>query len=475
MTGEKILIVNDVVSEAIAIRQILRKNKFDIAGLVIDIVDAIQEAGENTPDLVLMKIGVSGSMGVIDAASKIIANYNLPVLFIVGDDDIELVNHIKKINNPVILFQPFKESDLIKSINTAINRHVAETKMREEKARANIDPIQTKLDSVEAPAITINKRGAITRVNRQMEFLTKFKKTELIGRKFLSFIDAKDRIEYININGQAIDDEENVEIWPNRVSLKNAEGSASNVLVISGFIKTYGDNLDEQVLIFKKITGDIEFATRGMDIIFSKVMNSLDDMVFVINKDFEITHYNTKFLDFTKRLGITNYQLSQPIYEIAKFSKIGAVNMYEELFRTNSETTQVRKYGSDKESLYMYFHFIPIMTNGVTTNMITVMRDITELEETRQKSKAIYDEFMQNRSLVRNIQGGISEVRKSMYQVIKFVEKSPDTATNPTLQQVSKLTKNVEQKLLSFDVVWSKYEKQLNMLQMNAKYKYDKK
>lgn len=473
MTGEKILIVNDVVSEAIAIRQILRKNKFNIAGLVIDIVDAIQEAGADKPDLVIMKIGISGSMGVIDAASKIISTYNLPVMFIVGDNDTELVNIIKKINNPVILFHPFKEADLIKSINTAITRHVAETKMREDKAIANIDPIQTKLSTIQAPAITINRRGAITRMNKEMELLTKYTKTELVGKKFLSLIDTTDRIEYVKSHD--IDEADNIEIWPDKVGIKVADGTTANVLVISGFIKTYGDNLDEQLLIFKKMTGEVEFATRGMDIVFSKVMNSLDDMIFVLNRDLEITHYNTKFFLFAKRLGITEYQLNHPIYEISNFSKIGAVNMFEEIFRTNSETTQMRRYGTDKESIFMHFHFIPLVTNGVTTQIITIMRDATEMEDLRQKNRDISEEFMQNRALLKKIQTNISDLRTSMYSVIKFVEKSPATARNPTVLQIAKLTKNVEHKLLAFDILWSKYETQLNMVQMNAKYKFDKK
>ena len=473
MTGEKILIVNDVVSEAIAIRKILRKNNFEIAGLVIDILDAIQEAGADKPDLVLMKVGISGSMGVIEAASKIINNYNLPIMFIVGDNDSEVVGLLKKLNNPPIIFHPFTEKDLIKNINKTIARHLATTKAKQEKAVANVDPIQTELDTIQAPAITINKRGAITRINKDMEFLTKYSKRELVGKKFLTFIDSSDETK--SMDDADMVEGDTVEIWPNKVNLRCADGSIANVLVISGFIKTFGDNLDEQVMVFKKMTGEVEFATRGIDIIFGKVLNALDDMVFVLNKDMEITHYNAKFFAFAKRLGITEYQLSHPVYEISKFSKVGAVNMYEELFRTNSEMKQVRRYGSDKESIYMHFHFIPLTTNGVTTHMVTIMRDITEMEEARQKNRAISDEFMQNRALLKKIQTSISDLRSSMYNVIKFVEKSPATARNPTVLQIAKLTKNVENQLLAFDILWSKYETQLNMVQMNAKYKFDKK
>lgn len=474
MTGERILIVDDEVSEAIDTRKLLRSNKFDIAGLVINIVDAIQQAGADKPDLVLMKVGISGGMDVIDAASKIIANYNLPVLFIVKDNDIELLSKIKKLNNPVIVIHPYTEIELVKSIKIALTRHAAEMKALHEKESANVDPVQTELAAIPAPAITINKRGAITRINKDMEFLTKFSKNELIGRKVMSLIAASDGAVSEEKEDDA--DEESVTgIWPDKVLLRTADGGTKKVVVMSGFLKDYGDNLDELVLIFKKVTGEVEFSTKDIDVIFAKVLNSLEDMVFVLNKDMEITHYNSRFFKFAKRLGITEFQLERPLYEISQFSKIASVNMYEELFRTGAETKQLRRYGSEKEPLYMYFRFIPLISDGETTHMITVMRDITEIEEARKNSKSIYEEFMKNRTLISKIQSGMSDIRASMYQIIKFVEKNPERTTNPSFMKMAKLTKNAEQKLLAFDVVWSKYETQLNMMQMNAKYKFDKK
>ncbi|MBR6011747.1 MAG: PAS domain-containing protein [Methanomicrobium sp.] len=474
MTGEKILIVDDEVSEAIATRKLLRKNEFDISGLVINIVDAIQQAGADKPDLVLMKIGIKGSMDVIDAASKIIANYNLPILFIVGDNDIDVISKIKKLNNPVIVIAPYTEIELVKSINIALTRHAAERKAQQEKESANVDPIQTELAAIPAPALTINKRGAITRINKDMEFLTKLTRNELVGRKITSLISTSDAGETAGEEDAGDEEESITGIWPDKVQIKLADGSVKKVVVMSGFLKDYGDNLDEMVLIFKKVTGEVEFSTKDIDVIFAKVLNSLEDMVFVLNKDMEITHYNSRFFKFAKRLGITEFQLERPIYEISQFSKIASVNIYEELFRTSAETKQLRRYGSEKEPLYMLFRFIPLISEGETTHMITVMRDITEIEESRQKSKSIYEEFMKNRSLISKIQSGMSDIRSSMYQIIKFVEKNPERATSPSFKQMAKLTKNAEQKLLAFDVVWSKYETQINMMQMNSKYKMDK-
>ena len=466
MKENKILIVNDDVSDAIRLKTTLRQNNFEVSGLIVDFYEAIQNAGSQKPDLVIMRIGISGSINAIDAASKIIENYRIPVLFIVGDEDLELLDQVKRLNNPVILVKPFSEKELINSISLALNRHKAGEKSRKNKNAANIDPIETNLAEIPAPAITINKRGAITRTNKEMEYLTGFGRNELIGKKFLSFIKTTEE------NG---DEEEDVQIWPDKVLIRKSDGTTQRVSIVAGFLKTYGDYLDEQVFIFKKESEETGFVSKDMDVIFAKVLNSLDDIVFVLNTKMEITHFNQKFSSFAKRISISDFQLARPIYEIPQFSKIANVNIYEELFKTGKAMQQVKRYGTDKARIFMLFRFIPLETEGKVTHLITVMRDITEIEDSRQKSSVIYEEFMKNSSLIKNIHLSIGDIRTALYQMVKFVEKNPEQLRDPAFQQVAKLTRNAEKKLIVFDSVWSKYEIQLNMMQMNAREKFGKK
>ncbi|WFN37158.1 PAS domain-containing protein [Methanomicrobium antiquum] len=466
MAKEKILITDDEVSNAIKIRNLLRNNNYEISGLSVDAFDTIQQAGANKPDLVIMRIGISGSAGIIDAASKIIENYKIPVLFIIGESDLEVLEIVKKLNNPVVVLKPFTDEQILKSIDLAINRHKAEEKSRINKTSANTDPAETGLMEIPAAAITINKRGAVTRINKEMEFLTGFNRNKLIGRKFLSLIDTEDESER---------EDDEVCVWPDKVLLKKADGNSQKVSVLSGFIKSYGDNFDEQILIFKKETGEVSFASKDIDVIFTKVLNSLDDIVFVISNKMEITHYNQKFFSFARRLSISKLQLTKPAYEIPQFSKIASVNIYEELFKNGKEVKHIRKYGNDKETTYMLFHFIPLETDGIISHMITVMRDITEIEESRQKSGAIHDEFLKNSTLMKNIQSSMSDIRTALYQIVKFVEKNPEKLRDPAFKQVAVLSKNAEKKLIIFDRLWSRYETQLNMIQMNVKYKFNKK
>ena len=247
MAAGKILIVDDDVSDATKLKLILRKNNFEVLGLIFDACDAIQQAGLEKPDLILMKLGICGRVSSIEAALKITENYRVPVLFIIGEDDISLLDSIKTFNDPVIVIKPYSDDELINSIALALNRHRALEKSRQKKLQANIDPTETGLNSILAPAITINKRGAVTRINKEMELATGFGKNELLGRKFLSLIAADD----------IKDSEDEVHIWPDCVLLKKSDESLIRVSVVCGFLKTPGDNLDEQILVFKKEADDI--------------------------------------------------------------------------------------------------------------------------------------------------------------------------------------------------------------------------
>lgn len=465
MAAGKILIVDDDVSDATKLKLILRKNNFEVLGLIFDACDAIQQAGLEKPDLILMKLGICGKVSSIEAALKITENYRVPVLFIIGEDDISLLDSIKTFNDPVIVIKPYSDDELINSIALALNRHRALEKSRQKKLQANIDPTETGLNSILAPAITINKRGAVTRINKEMELATGFGKNELLGRKFLSLIAADD----------IKDSEDEVHIWPDCVLLKKSDESLIRVSVVCGFLKTPGDNLDEQILVFKKEADDIGFPANDIDRIFAMVLNSIDDIVFVLNTKMEITHYNKKFSELAKKLSITSFQLSRPAYEIPQFSKIAGVNLYEELFKNASEVKQIRRFGNAKEGMYMLFRFIPLKTQGEVTHMITVMRDITDIEEAKQKSGAIYEEFMKNSNLLKNIHTAMGDIRTALYQIVRYVEKNPDKLKDPSFEKVAQLARNAEQKLIIFDSAWSKYELQLNMIKMNVKSGFDKK
>ena len=76
---------------------------------------------------------------------------------------------------------------------------------------------------------------------------------------------------------------------------------------------------------------------------------------------------------------------------------------------------------------------------------------------------------------MKNIQSSMSDIRTALYQIVKFVEKNPEKLRDPAFKQVAVLSKNAEKKLIIFDRLWSRYETQLNMIQMNVKYKFNKK
>ena len=86
----KILIVEDEIITAKALKQRLENMNHSVVGIVGNGEDAIQKAGETSPDIILMDIVLKGNMDGIETAKKIMNIYNIPIIYLTSyyDDEI---------------------------------------------------------------------------------------------------------------------------------------------------------------------------------------------------------------------------------------------------------------------------------------------------------------------------------------------------------------------------------------------------
>ena len=87
MRPVKILIAEDKVVIAETIAGVLEKAGYTISAKVTSGEEAIEEAGKDAPDVVLMDIELSGKMDGIEAAGKIIQVMNVPVIYLTDFGD----------------------------------------------------------------------------------------------------------------------------------------------------------------------------------------------------------------------------------------------------------------------------------------------------------------------------------------------------------------------------------------------------
>ncbi len=87
MTKKRILIVEDEGIIALDEAQIMHDLGYDVTGIAISGEDAIQQAGRDRPDLILMDIKLAGDIDGREATRKIRELYQIPVVYVTAHGD----------------------------------------------------------------------------------------------------------------------------------------------------------------------------------------------------------------------------------------------------------------------------------------------------------------------------------------------------------------------------------------------------
>jgi two-component system, sensor histidine kinase len=130
MKKARIFIVEDEALVAKDIEVSLEGMGYTVAGKASSGEDAIIRVGEKKPDLVLMDIKLKREMSGIEAASKIRALFNIPVIYLTSHADEEVLQSAKLTEPFGYILKPFKERELGSTIDIAFYRHKMEMKAK---------------------------------------------------------------------------------------------------------------------------------------------------------------------------------------------------------------------------------------------------------------------------------------------------------------------------------------------------------
>ncbi len=122
----KILVVEDEIISVMDITQSLKDLGYDTVGVASSGREAIEKAAYMAPDLVLMDIKLKGSMDGVDAAKRIQARFDIPVIYLTAHSDNETLQRAKISEPHGYILKPFTEQELRVAIEMALYRHKAE-------------------------------------------------------------------------------------------------------------------------------------------------------------------------------------------------------------------------------------------------------------------------------------------------------------------------------------------------------------
>lgn len=136
-TGEppSILIVEDERIVAEDMKETITKFGYHVVATVVSGEIAIEKVNELHPDLILMDIHLAGKMTGIEAAEKIRAHHDIPLIFLTAFADKELVSRAKLAGPYGYILKPYDEQELRITIEIAIYKHKLEKTLKESEER----------------------------------------------------------------------------------------------------------------------------------------------------------------------------------------------------------------------------------------------------------------------------------------------------------------------------------------------------
>jgi PAS domain S-box-containing protein len=135
MKDRQILIVEDEAIVAKNVEVALKKKGYGVPAIASAGEEAIQQAAELRPDLVLMDIRLRGDMLGVEAARQIRARFGIPVVYLTAHADTATLESAK-VGEPFgYLIKPFKVEDLQSTIEMALYKHELDQKLKESETR----------------------------------------------------------------------------------------------------------------------------------------------------------------------------------------------------------------------------------------------------------------------------------------------------------------------------------------------------
>ena len=125
MSGETVLVVEDDGLIALYMTELLENNGYLVSSTSSG--EMALQALENSPapDLILMDIGLSGSLDGIETLRQVRKQYTIPVIFITAYSSPGILERIREVGPDGYIIKPFLDKDLLNLVRKVLDERAA--------------------------------------------------------------------------------------------------------------------------------------------------------------------------------------------------------------------------------------------------------------------------------------------------------------------------------------------------------------
>ncbi|MFX1490580.1 MAG: PAS domain-containing protein, partial [Promethearchaeota archaeon] len=157
------------------------------------------------------------------------------------------------------------------------------------------------------------------------------------------------------------------------------------------------------------------------------ILNSLNDAMHVVDKDLRIIFQNPAMNQWLDSLNLKPYNIGKTIFEAFPFLDEDKVfNEYSKVFKTKKSVIGVETTNLSKRVIYTQTLKIPIIREGSVSQIITILRDITEQKEAEVNLKASEEKYkdiinhLMDIVIILDLKGNFQYVSPQVYEIAGF-------------------------------------------------------
>ena len=180
MGNTRILVVEDEGAVALDTRTRLINLGYAVPGVAAYGQDAIQKAETLRPDLVLVDVELKGEMDGVQAVENIRAHLDIPVVYLIANNDEIKMRQAEVIEPFGYLLKPFRETDLHSAIEMALFRHRMERRLKDSEEK-----YRTLFESSPDSITLIGLDGTVLDCNDATTKISGLTRKEIVGRSFM--------------------------------------------------------------------------------------------------------------------------------------------------------------------------------------------------------------------------------------------------------------------------------------------------
>jgi two-component system, cell cycle sensor histidine kinase and response regulator CckA len=468
MYKAEIMVVEDQCIIAMDIKSSLQDIGYTVQAILASGEEAVVQAVEKRPDLVLMDINLRDEMTGLEAAERIRDRCGIPIVFLSAHADAAQVERVKGFKSYGFLVKPVQENELRATIEIALHRHKTEKALREqakalmagsvedagdlspEEIRELVQELHTHQIELEmqneqlrqvqeelleahgrvsdlydfAPVgyVTLSEKGLIIEANLTIAEMLGVERRQLIKQPFSAFIVDEDQDAYYK-HRRMVSDKKERQTCELRMRKKEGEPFWAALECVH----TEGENGVE----LRYIVADVTVKRQAQDLAkatareWETTFDTISDSVAILGKGGLIKRCN----EATARI------LERPMDEIVGHCCWDLVHGTDKPVENCPYVRMTESHHRESEDIlqdgkWLRVTVYPIMNDaGEITGAVHIMTDITELKRAAEEKREFEEKIQQAQKLesLGVMAGGIAhDFNNILYAILGNAELAMD-------------------------------------------------